>query len=81
MASANFQKETYPKLYESECRFWLERLPRLYDTAKARHGGNSLTIYEEVSTLLDYLDGSEDMPDGFDIFQECDNLASRLRRI
>jgi hypothetical protein len=81
MASADFQRETYPRQYERECKSWLERLPELYDAAKARHGGDSLTIYEEVTTLLDYLDGSEDVPDGFDLFQECDNLASRLHRI
>lgn len=44
-------------------------------------GGNSLTIYEEVLTLMDYLDGVEEIPETCDLFQECDNLASRLRRI
>jgi hypothetical protein len=48
----------------------------LYDAAKERHGGNSLSIYQDVVTLLDYLEQVE--PEGFDLFQECDNLAGKL---
>lgn len=62
-------------------RWWIERLMELYDEAKARHDGNSLTIYQEVIDLIDYLEGVEDIPEGFDLYQECDNLASRLHTV
>lgn len=81
MANSNTQKGSWPLQFERECKSWLERLPELYDEAKERSGGNSLTIYGEVSQLLDYLDGTDEIPDGFDLFQECDNLASRLHAI
>lgn len=63
-----------------ERKWWSVRLMELYDDAKKRNSGNSLTIYQEVIDLLDYLDGTEEVPQGFDLFQECDNLASRLHR-
>lgn len=68
------------KRKQTEQESWAERLTELYDEAKARHNGMSLTIYGEVSQMLDYLEGIEDVPEGFDLFQECDNLASRLHR-
>lgn len=57
---------------------WVERIEELYDAAKERNNGNSLSIYGEVSTIIGYLEGDEELPQGFDLFQECDNLASRL---
>ena len=60
---------------------WARRLNSLYNAAKRRNGGNSLNIYFEVNQLLDYLEGYEDVPSGFDLGRECDHLAGELRRL
>lgn len=60
-------------------RWWSRRLTKLYNEAKRRHGGQSLSIYGDVTRLLDYLEDVEPVPEGLDLLQECDNLASRLR--
>ena len=61
--------------------WWAKRLTNLYDSAKRRNGGLSLSIYQDVTDLLDYLEGEEEIPEGFDLAQACDNLASRLHRV
>lgn len=73
-------KKSMNRRLQRECKSWSERRIELYDEAKARHAGASLTIYEEVGQILNYLEEVEDIPAEFDLFQECDNLACRLRR-
>lgn len=76
---AQAKRDTAAKI-GPEKQGWIERIEELYDAAKKRHNGNSLSIYGEVATIISYLEGDEDTPEGFDLFQECDNLASRLHR-
>lgn len=61
-------------------QFWSERLMRLYDEAKERHDGNSLSIYGEVSALCDQLEELEPTPAGVDLVQAANDLCGRLRR-
>ncbi len=68
------QATTYPP---SE---WKRILNRHYSAAKRRHGGQSLTIYGKVTIMLDYLDGWEEIPKGFDLARELNDLAAELRR-
>lgn len=59
---------------------WANRLVSLYDDAKKRNEGKSLAIYQEVSTLLDYLEGVSPIPTTLNLPEACDNLAAKLRR-
>jgi len=61
--------------------YWAERLQELYDEAKVRHRGQSLPIFGDVLTLMNYLDGFDDVPQGLDLSAECDALACKLRSI
>lgn len=62
---------------------WSTKLMTLYNQAKRRHGGNSLTIYRDVSDLLDLLDNVEQFDTPLtrsSLAEQLDNLAGRLRR-
>lgn len=56
--------------------FYSIRLPRLYESAKAANGGNSLSIYMDVSVCLDHLEDNV-----YGCVEEADNLCSRLREM
>ncbi len=43
----------------SDREYFIDRLTVLYESAKAHADGASLTIYEEVSTVLDLLEDEE----------------------
>ena len=59
----------------------IARLAKLYDAAKARHDGVSLTIYGEVSDLMDHFDMLEEGGTCYDdCAQDFDNLCGRLER-
>jgi hypothetical protein len=62
---------------QNEKQFYINRLTYLYDEAKARHDGASLTIYQDVSDMLDRLEG--DAPEGYDVLSDADALCGRLR--
>lgn len=59
---------------------WAARLNSLYNAAKRRNGGNSLSIYGRVSEMGDYLAGWEELPEHYDLGAELNNLAGELRR-
>lgn len=60
---------------------WNQRITKLYGEAKRRNGGNSLTIYGEVTEMLDILEGVMPPPADYDIGRELNELAGRLRRV
>lgn len=55
-------------------KFLHQRVRELYDDAKAKAGGNSLSIYGEVSDVLDALERGDD-----DAEERADNLCGTLR--
>ncbi len=54
----------------------IDRLMELYDSAKEANGGASMTIYQDVTDLIDRL---EDAEFGEDIDADFDALCGRLR--
>lgn len=62
---------------------WARKLQVLYNDAKRRHDGNSLSIYGRVGAMLDRLDGPlpDEESDAFDaLARELNDLAGDLRR-
>ena len=77
IAREGFERLAALDTYRGKC----ERLAELYDAAKERHDGESLTIYGEVSDLMDHFDMLEEGGTCYDdCAQDFDNLCGRLER-
>lgn len=59
---------------------WTRKLNQAYGEAKRRHDGDSLTIYGDVSDMLDILEGWEPMPAGVnELARQLDGLIMKVR--
>lgn len=70
----NLRKVTGYTPYE-----WYRKLTALYNEAKRRNGGASLSIYGKVSDMYDRLDALNPTPDLDTLARDLNDLAGELR--